>query len=119
MARKKARRRSEAKILLLGTWNIVSSEELDLEHEPPGDSKIVFEKRDLGSLVFGCLQAQIDWRGSESTNGTTVEFTLVGFEEGDEVMGRGRAVVSEDGCLRGKLYYHLGDEFTFTACREG
>ncbi len=46
-----------------------------------------------------------------------IEFTFQGFEEGDEVCGRGKASIGDDGVVRGRLLYFLGDEFRFEAER--
>jgi hypothetical protein len=46
-----------------------------------------------------------------------VEFTFVGFEEGDEICGRGRATIADDGLMRGTLFYFQGDAFSFEARR--
>jgi hypothetical protein len=33
-------------------------------------------------------------------------------------VGRGWAVLEEDGSLRGRIFFHLGDDSGFTAARE-
>ena len=43
--------------------------------------------------------------------------TWEGFDEGDPVNGRGWTVVEEDGSLRGRIYFHLGDDSGFRAER--
>ena len=61
------------------------------------------------------MQAGIDWRTDEK-NGE-VQFTFDGFDEGDEVTGRGRARIDDDGLMRGRIWFHLGDESGFVAKR--
>jgi hypothetical protein len=45
----------------------------------------------------------------------SVEFSW----QGDEVSGRGWAVLADDGSLQGHLYFHLGDDSGFRAVRFG
>lgn len=97
-----------------GMWRIMKSEDHEEEHlHLLGQAAIAFKQDHLGDLRFGALEAQLDWRG----DGSSVEFTFQGFEEGDEVCGRGKAHIGDDGVLRGRLLYFLGDEFSFEAER--
>ena len=97
-----------------GIWRITKSGDLEEDHlHLLGPAAIEFKKGHLGDLRFGALEAQLDWRA----DGCSIEFTFQGFEEGDEVCGRGKASVGEDGVLRGRLLYFLGDEFSFEAER--
>jgi hypothetical protein len=48
-----------------------------------------------------------------------VEFSWEGNDECDPASGRGWAVLEEDGSLRGRIFFHLGDDSGFTAVREG
>ena len=96
----------------LGIWRITKSEDLEEEHlRLLGPAVLEFSKDHLGDLRFGALEAQLDWRADESL----IEFTFRGFEEGDEVCGRGKASLGDEGVLRGKLLYFMGDEFRFQA----
>jgi hypothetical protein len=45
-----------------------------------------------------------------------IEFTWQGFDEGDEVSGRGHASIG-NGELHGHLYIHQGDDSAFRAAR--
>lgn len=97
-----------------GIWRITASEDLEEEHlHLLGPAAIKFKRAHLGELRFGALNAQLDWRA----DGFAVEFTFQGFEEGDEVCGRRKAHFGDDGVLRGRLLYSLGDEFSFEAER--
>ena len=97
-----------------GIWRITKSEDLEEEHlHLVGPAVIEFKKDHLGDLRFGALDAQLDWRAE----GSLIEFTFQGFEEGDEVCGRGKASIGDDGVVRGRLLYFLGDEFRFEAER--
>ncbi len=44
-------------------------------------------------------------------------FQMVGDDDGSEVSGRGWAEVGRDGVLRGRIYFHQGDESAFVARR--
>jgi hypothetical protein len=46
-----------------------------------------------------------------------VEFTWEGSDEGDQVTGRGWAILAEDGTLNGRIFFHLGDDSGFHAVR--
>ena len=97
-----------------GTWHITRSEDLEEDHlHLLAPAVIEFKKGHLGTLRFGALDAQLDWRA----DGPVIEFVFQGFEEGDEVCGRGKARIGDDDVVRGRLLYFLGDEFRFEAER--
>ena len=47
-----------------------------------------------------------------------VEFSWEGQDELDHASGRGWAVVGEDGTLTGRVFFHLGDDSSFSAVRD-
>jgi hypothetical protein len=69
-----------------------------------------------GSFQFGMVQGQTDCRLADPS-GQRIEFTWHGFDEGDELTGRGHAEIV-DGELQGHLYIHLGDDSAFRAARQ-
>jgi len=71
---------------------------------------ITFQKGGTGQLHFGCVDAELDWQDGEHR----VDFSFQGFDEGDEVNGRGWAKVEEK-FLVGRIIFHMGDESGFTA----
>jgi len=86
---------------LLGTWRIVETELWDVDDldliepahltlEPKGDGR-------LGLLA--------------------IEFSFEGADEGDRISGRGWAILDEEQ-LRGRLFFHHGDDSGFTAHRD-
>ena len=77
---------------------------------------ITFDKGQAGSFQFGMVQAQMDCR-ADGPKGQRTEFTWHGFDEGDEVTGRGHAEIV-DGELRGHLYIQLGDDSAFLAVKQ-
>lgn len=75
---------------------------------------ITLAKGGTGQLHFGAVDAELDWRaGSEPDR---VEFTFDGFDEGDEVSGRGWAKLGGNS-LSGRIVFHLGDASGFEARR--
>jgi hypothetical protein len=43
----------------------------------------------------------------------------MGFDERDQAAGRGFAEIGTDGMLRGKIFFHGGEESTFVAKKGG
>ena len=102
------------KRLLVGAWKLVEMEQWDVDPVDDTEPAIIrFARGGQGDLRFAAIQAGIDWRFDEAIS--QIEFTLHGFDEGDEVMGRGRGRVDNDGLLRGRLWFHLGEESDFVA----
>jgi hypothetical protein len=77
--------------------------------EVPGH--ITFSADRSGSFQFGLVQGQMDCK-IDKRQGQRIEFTWHGFDEGDELTGRGHAEIV-DGESRGHLYIHLGDDSAF------
>lgn len=76
---------------------------------------IAFNRGGQGQIHFGCIEAELDWRWEAESQ--RVEFTFSGFDEGDEVTGRGWAK-AEGTRLRGRLFFHQGDESGYEAAKE-
>ena len=98
----------------IGSWRIVWMAGWDTDYvdmEVPGH--ITFERNGVGCFQFGLVQGQMDCR----VKGQRIEFTWSGFDEGDELSGRGHAEIT-DGELRGHFYIHLGDDSAFHAHRQ-
>ena len=79
----------------------------------PGEGHITFEKN-RGELQFGAVECELDCRIEKIGEQERIEFSFVGMDEGDEVSGRGWAVLDGDR-LRGRIYFHDGDESGFVA----
>ena len=60
----------------------------------------------------------MDCREVERDGRPGVEFSWEGNDECDPASGRGRAVLKNDGSLRGRIFFHLGDDSGFTAVGE-
>lgn len=101
-----------------GRWRII---EMDLWDQDAidlvGPAFVEFEKGGHGELGFIAVQGGLDWRSTTIEGKQAVEFSWQGFDEGDEVGGRGRAAIEPDGNLSGHIYFHLGDDSAFRARR--
>jgi hypothetical protein len=100
--------------LFHGTWRIVWMSEWDQDYvdmDIPG--YIAFEKNGQGNFQFGLVQGQTDCR----VKGNRVEFTWSGFDEGDELSGRGFAEITQ-GELHGHIYIHFGEDSAFRAVKQ-
>ena len=99
-----------------GAWHIVSMSDWDQDYvnrEVAGH--FTFGKGHSGSFQFGMVQGQMDCR-IDGRQSQRIAFTWHGFDEGDELTGRGHAEIV-DGELRGHVYIHQGDDSTFQAAR--
>lgn len=80
------------------------------------DPFIEFGPKGEGRFQIGALEATMDVQETERDSEPSIEFTWEGFDEGDEISGRGWAVVDADR-MHGHLYFHLGDDYGFKAKR--
>jgi hypothetical protein len=104
------------KTSLVGRWRIVSMEQWDQDYvDMVAPGHIAFNKGGTGQLHFGCVETELDWRLEADTG--RVEFTFSGFDEGDEVTGRGWAK-ADGASLAGRIAFHQGDESGFEAAKE-
>lgn len=69
-----------------------------------------------GRIVFIAVEAWIDYRVVVRDGLPAIEFSFQGMDEGDEVTGRAWAVL-EGERLRGRLFFHMGDDSSFVAER--
>jgi len=102
----------------VGRWRIVEMdlwEQEDVDLIVPGF--LQFDRDHTGSLGFIAVQGGIDWRDAPRDARPGVEFSWEGFDEGDPVLGRGWAVLEDDGLLVGHIYFYLGDDSGFRAVR--
>jgi hypothetical protein len=100
---------------LAGRWRIVSMElwEADaIDLVEPGF--IEFDGRS-GRFGFIAVEGQLDCRETVRDGRPGVEFTWEGADDGDPATGRGWAVLTDDGTLDGRVFFHLGDDSGFQA----
>jgi hypothetical protein len=103
----------------LGSWRIVEMELWErADIDMLGRGYIRFDRDGTGEFRFLAVQAGIDCRMAEREGRPIVEFSWSGYDEMDPTCGRGWAQLDADGRLRGRLFFHLGDDSAFTATRE-
>jgi hypothetical protein len=76
---------------------------------------IEFAGDGTGQFGFIAVQGWLDCRPAERDGRPAVEFTWEGVDEGDQVSGRGWAVLADDRTVEGHLFFHLGDDSSFRA----
>lgn len=99
-----------------GTWRIVWMSDWEQDYvdmDVPGH--FTFSRGRSGSFQFGMVQGRMDCV-LDQHNRQRIDFTWHGFDEGDELTGRGHVEIVGDE-LRGHIYFHLGDDSAFRATR--
>jgi hypothetical protein len=66
---------------------------------------------------FDGTRVEFSWLGEDEGQPTS-EFSWLGEDEGQPTGGRGWAKLEADETLRGRLYFHQGDDTEFVAKRE-
>jgi hypothetical protein len=103
----------------LGNWRIIETELWELEDLDLATPAILKLSRNHdGYIAFIALEAEVDYRVVVRDGRPAIEFSFDGFDECDRVAGRGWAVL-EDDCLRGRLFFHQGDDSAFVARQKG
>jgi hypothetical protein len=101
----------------LGRWRIREMDQWDKDFiDLVGEGHITIDKKNRGELRFGAVECDLDFRIEKVGDQERIEFSFVGQDEGEEVVGRGWALLEGDR-LRGRIYFHLGDESGFLAER--
>lgn len=96
-----------------GDWLLLELDQWDADAGEMEEAGVItFEKEGSGEMVFGCVQAGLDWRFDAVTG--RIEFSFSGFEEEDEILGRGWAMI-KGRQMEGRIFMHMGDESGFTA----
>ena len=101
----------------VGTWRITEMELWDqdfIDLVSPG--QIVLYKGNRGSFSFGAVELDIDCTVGKTDKQGRMAFTFDGFDEGDEVSGKGWMKVNGNE-LRGEIHFHLGDKSWFRTKR--
>jgi hypothetical protein len=103
--------------LFLGLWHIVSMTGWDEQFvSAEVQAFIEFDENGTGAFEFAYIRATIDYRLAEREGMPAVEFSWSGVADTAQVCGRGWAVLSGDE-LKGRIFFHLGDESGFVARR--
>lgn len=74
-----------------------------------------FARGGTGQFGFIAVRGWLDCRPVERDGRPGVEFTWEGSDEGDQVSGRGWAVLVDGDTIEGHLFFHLGDDSSFRA----
>ena len=69
-----------------------------------------------GTFAFGAIEAEVDCRIEKAGEKALLAFSFAGWDEGDDVNGRGWANVI-GAKMEGWFCFHLGDESTFKAVK--
>ncbi len=102
----------------VGSWRIVEMEVWEREDiDESGPARIQFKRDGTGELRFLLVQGGMDCRFETRDGKPFVEFSWSGFDEMEETCGRGWAELKTGSRLRGRLFFHLGDDSGFTAAR--
>jgi hypothetical protein len=101
---------------VVGRWRIVEMELWDQDAvDLVAQGFIEFQPDGTGSFGFIAVQGGVDWREAPREGRPGSEFSWEGFDDGDPASGRGWARLEPDGEMRGRLYFHLGDDSGFHA----
>jgi hypothetical protein len=101
---------------LTGRWRIVEMSGWDrdaIDMVEPGFIEFVGDG--TGEFGFIAVRGWLDCHSVERDDRTGVEFTWEGVDEGDQVSGRGWAILVDDAVVEGHLFFHLGDDSSFRA----
>lgn len=104
---------------LVGDWRIIEMELWDREYmdmEVPAFIRIADDGS--GEFQFGLVSGSLDGRFGERSGKLAVEFTWDGQDEMDPASGRGWAALECASLLRGRIYFHAGDDSAFVARRK-
>jgi hypothetical protein len=101
---------------LIGRWRIVEMSGWDrdaIDLIEPGF--IEFAADGTGEFGFIAVRGRLEGRPLTRAGRVGVEFSWDGIDDGDQVSGRGWALVVDDTRIEGHLYFHLGDDSSFQA----
>ncbi len=99
-----------------GRWRITWMDQWDQDYvDEEVEGFIEFDSKGLGSFQFGCVYGQMDHRDSTRDGHPCVEWTWEGNDESEAAMGRGWAVLEGEE-LKGRIFFHMGDDSEFR-CR--
>ena len=102
----------------LGKWRI---KEMDLWDEEfidlDGPGYLSVKRGGAGILQFGAVKATVDCQVETIGDVERLDFSFEGEDEGDPVCGRGWAQVDGEN-MKGRIYFHYGDESGFIATKE-
>lgn len=75
---------------------------------------VTIRKAGRGSFQFGAVEGGMDCNVQATETGEQIRFTWAGFDEGDEVSGRGWVRVDGED-MTGHIFFDAGDDSGFRA----
>jgi hypothetical protein len=99
----------------VGIWRLTDMSTWDkdfIDLVAPGH--IQLKSDGTGSIAFGAIQADMDCRIEKHGTTERLSFSFAGWDEGDDISGRGWAKISGNS-MSGWLAFHMGDETVFKA----
>jgi hypothetical protein len=104
---------------IVGRWRIVETELWDPEALDLVRPAFIEVGQDgLGHFGFIAVDGYMDCREAQRDGRPGIEFSWDGADDSHDASGRGWAIVEPDGSLRGRIYFHLGDDSGFRAVKE-
>lgn len=117
-APRRPRKPRDSRRAFVGDWRIVEMELWDADYfEMDGPATIQISRQGTGRFEFGLVVGEMDCRFSPADDSPLLEFSWDGADEHHPAAGRGYARVTESGELRGRIFFHLGDDSEFVARR--
>jgi hypothetical protein len=101
-----------------GRWRIVEMELWDADAiDLLGPGFIEFDDDLTGQFRFIAVEGWMDCREGRHDGRDGVEFTWAGSDDNDPATGRGWATQADSRTLKGRIFFHLGDDSGFRAVR--
>ena len=100
----------------IGEWHITQMDKWDKKAiNLVSQANIIFNDDDMGSFLFIAVRGFMDCRFSQRDGKPFVEFSWQGRDERDEALGRGWAMIAEDGSMNGHIFIHCSEDSSFKA----
>jgi|GEM_PF-317550 len=99
----------------MGKWHICASSEWDYDYlSLVGRPEIEISSGGYGTIRFGAFEGILDVMKDELRPDDVMQFSFHGYDEGDEVFGRGAAWM-EGELMKGRIAFHRGMTSDFEA----
>ncbi len=99
----------------IGRWHILNTSEWDYDYLSMLDRpEIDISSGGYGTIRFGAFNATLDAMKDELRPDDVMQFSFAGSDEGDDVFGRGFAVIESDRMV-GRIAFHRGMVSNFEA----
>ena len=96
-----------------GRWRIAETDLWDDEALDLVEPASLTVAGEAGDLRLAAIDADLDIRYDARNGSPIAEFSFAGFDENDQVTGRGWLQPGTAGRLVGHLYFHQGDDSGF------